>query len=224
MERHCYAACDLPRDFAMTTRDFFALHYHVRESTADWMVRVTDDTMVNFRAIASYIRNLSLRYRTDVDIVVRGNCVSYYSFLYPQGGSGILFSRAASRHLMNGYETILVTFQHSEDIAFGWYLIEKGLKLTDIVDPHFMGLGWNSLTWFRNDLGNAERGCPEIDLERFDCVKKFVEPLNNVVFFHHQGGRPRNVDALRVSKKVFNVNRSVMWYSGENSWPRLCIV
>jgi hypothetical protein len=223
VDASCGLACSQPRDLAMIARDFFAMRFHALESDCAWMVRVTDDTMLNFDIIAAYIDGLNREFDPLVDSVVRADCVAYYSDLYPQGGSGVLFSRAASRMLMDDFARLHILFAQAEDIAFGAFLTAKGVNMREMADPHFLGLGWKTTEVLEEDLAAAQIGCPPVDNNRTDCGMVFVAPLRDVVFYHHQGGRAMNVDAIAVSRAVFNISRNVMWYARGDSWPRLCI-
>jgi uncharacterized ferritin-like protein (DUF455 family) len=59
---------DLNIDLAM--KDVFAFNSHAEESTAHWMIRATDDMVINFALLLDYLRSLYRQYNPARDVVI----------------------------------------------------------------------------------------------------------------------------------------------------------
>jgi hypothetical protein len=156
------------------------------------------------------VTNLSRLDKTETDAVVRGHCVDFYDTLYSQGGTGTIFSRAASARLAHGHREMIGMWKEAEDISLGAYMKAKGIQLPDTADPHFLGLGWTNVEKLNDALAEIAH-CPLVDVNARDCRMNFVAPVREIVFYHAQGGRPGNIDALQVSQRLFNMTPSVWW-------------
>jgi hypothetical protein len=195
----------------LISKDFFALALHA-ESCADWMVRITDDTVINFDRLPHYLRDLTHFCDPFADVVLRANCIDMYGTVYPQGGSGILFSRAASAKLAPRLVEMLSWYKRAEDIAFGRFLAAVGIGMAQVQDLAFIGLGWSSVAEFEN----ARRAKKE------PCGNRTVGRLRDVVFYHALNWRAETGEAIRIGQLVYNEDPRVMLYIG-NSWPRMCV-
>jgi hypothetical protein len=194
----------------ITCKDFFAFAFHV-ESRVNWMLRITDDTVINFQRLPDYVRALDRQYDATVDQVVRSNCLNFYGTRYPQGGSGALFSLAASTKLAPGLEEMIGGWREAEDISLGTYIDNKGIPMTDTADPAFIGLGWTSSEEFMVAWQNVSAPCPVQTLGR----------LRDVVFYHAQGWRPETGDAQKITTLVYNAAPNVLYYL-RGARPQIC--
>jgi hypothetical protein len=216
VRRHCGGACYNDGSFDLTVKDNFAFNYHAEESDADWMIRATDDLMINFDRLADYMHNLSSQYNPQKEIVIRSNCVDFYGVLYPQGGSGAIFSRAASQKLARGHRRMTSLWREAEDITLGNYINANAMPMFTTADPAFLGLGWRSTEELAERIAVQNETCPPPRIKDERCVRPFVTPLRDVVFYHGPWAE------FNVAKMVFAMNRTVMWYTGNNWRVRLC--
>jgi hypothetical protein len=205
-------------------KDVFAFNYHAEESNASWMIRATDDMVINFDLLPEYLRDLQNRYDPNTDVVIRSHCLQFNDKLYPQGGSGAIFSRAASVLLSRDTQGMIANWIESEDITLGNYIEKKGIEMVSTIDPHFLGLGWGTVEAFEQRIQTVSDVCEPPDPTRTDCVRCFVAPLREVVFYHSEGSGSGMDIHHEVSRRVFNAHHSIMWYPGDR-WaaPELCL-
>jgi hypothetical protein len=152
--------------------------------------------------------------------VVRSHCVEAFNISYPQGGSGAIFSLAASRKLVRDHRLMLSFKNQNEDVALGQYLKAKGINVTLSADPHFSGHGWNSLERLRSSLANMKAVCPLlIDWKSDRHYGSVIGPLREIVFYHAQCWNPENGEAFEIAKQVFSLFPSMWWYT-----PVVCYI
>jgi hypothetical protein len=168
--------------------------------------------VVNFDVFPDYIRELQRRYDPKKDVVVRGHCVRYGAVMYPQGGSGAIFSRAASALLARDHELMVSRWAESEDITLGVYMRTKGISVPLTADPHFLGIGWRNVDRFNKVVNRPEQGCPVPQSNRTDCERIFVSPLRKIVFYHSATNEEGMDGHFQVAKRLFRANKSIMWY------------
>jgi hypothetical protein len=222
--RLCGTGCHDDLNIDIATKDCFAFNYHAEESDADWMIRATDDMVINFDLFPEYIRDLQMRYDPKKDVVVRGDCIHFNEWIYPQGGSGALFSRAASTLLARDHALMIGRWIESEDISLGVYMQAKGVNVSLMADAHFLGLGWKNLDHFDEVVSGTRERCPVPEPERTDCQRVFVSPLMDTVFYHAETDENGMDGHFQVTQRLFKANKTIMWYPGDNwAFPNLCL-
>jgi hypothetical protein len=62
-------------DVDMIIKYFFCLNYGIRNTSARWIVRIDDDTLVNFAKLGKYIQALEARHNPLSEFVLKGHCI-----------------------------------------------------------------------------------------------------------------------------------------------------
>jgi hypothetical protein len=214
------------KSLQMTAMDFFALAFFLGERAQPWFFRGTDDTMLNFRRLPSFIAELEARFDPATDPVVRGDCVVYNrSPVYLQGGAGFLASRAAAALMARGLDRFLAAWTTAEDTTFGPFLDAIGIGVYNCCSGAFMGHGPASMD-VRAELDPAQyaRTCPVRDMGRRP-VPWHLAPLRDLLVYHKKDNPGRKLQvAVKRADMIFNAHQSLRWYSYDNFWPRACTI
>jgi hypothetical protein len=203
---------------------FFAIAYFLENSMARWMFRGTDDTVINFDRLPSYLDKLEERFNPETDFVFRGNCVTY-KVRYPQGGSGYLLSRQAARALRPHGWYFFRKMRIEEDMTFGRFLLYFGMEMYNVTDEAFSGhyFGNESIGIVDSRRYEELELCP--DPEAFAKVgcRPYVAPVREIVFYHEWFGS--GVQAFKHARSLFSSDPRVHWWIPPNTaWPRMCRV
>jgi hypothetical protein len=223
IHNECKGGCHNERNIDLAIKDIFSLNYHAEESNADWMFRTTEDMIINFNQFPLYLSELQRNYNPQKDVVIRSNCLEFSGTLYPQGGTGVLFSKAASIRLARNHHKMIQFWRESEDITLVVFFQQFGLQMIDTDDPHFLGLGWDSIQAFQEKVSRTTQKCPQ-SVRVSNCRRHFNAFLDEVVFYHTETREKDMINLFKVAERVFKMNRSILWYSGDD-WgrPEFCI-
>jgi hypothetical protein len=172
-----------------TAKRFFVLNYALEHTTARWIWCGCDDIYINFDLLLPYIQTLERYWDPLQDVVVRGDCIPNGP-LYHRGGPGSIYSRAAVRRLAPfGNWSIWALFEGDDDKRIGLAMEQADIDVPETASSAFIGFDWTDdrLRGLRtanySDL-QVNDPCPKVALiERSGC-RKFVAPLNQVVFYH----------------------------------------
>jgi hypothetical protein len=209
----------------MIAMDFFALTYFLELRHEDWFYRGTDDTIINFRRLPSFLRDLHRRFNPRVDPIVRGDCVIFNKTnLYLQGGTGFLCSRRAAQMMAANLRLFLRLWVIAEDTTFGPFLNALGIGIRQACSGAFMGhgshlfphLAYNQSTGFFHQ-------CPPRDMER--VPPHHIEPVRDLLVYHKKDRSGIDLrPAIARANILFGAHESVRWYTADNFWPVLCMV
>jgi hypothetical protein len=209
----------------MTAMDFFALSFFLNERSIPWFFRGTDDTIINFRRMPSFLAELESEYDPYNDAVVRGDCVVYKdSPIYLQGGSGYLCSRAAARLIADNLNMFLSMWIMAEDTTFGPFLDALGI-VRKSCSGAFMGHGPNVMSVpSKLDPARYARACPPLNLSRWP-VPHHLARVKDILVFHKKDNAGKKLQVtLRRAQALFAAHESLRWFTVDNFWPKLCTI
>jgi hypothetical protein len=193
------------------------VNYTLQRPGIRWMIRLADDTVMNFAKLGAFIAEKESQNDPLKEFVFKGHCVSWRGMRYAQGGSGFLLSRfaceVAAKHIISiAKETVVL-----EDVTLGVYMERSGFFPSQMSDGHFMGHTPKNLKFFLN--GKSLESCEGTKRHAYLCGE-IVSPLNAVVFFH--AGFFKIRQGIDIAKKIFDAKPDVFWWSGPYDEVVLC--
>jgi hypothetical protein len=218
-------------DVDLVVKYFFCANYTVKSTTARWMARLSDDTIVNFAKLGQFIGKLEVEYDPLREFVFKGHCVDPGDFwnhsIFPQGGAGFVLSRFACETALAHRTAIFRQMTLQEDLIIGRYLIENHFSPEAMSCSSFIGHSPKSDQLHLLEMGE-KRYFPTCGLLIFkeeivlgDGCGSFLTPLNDVVFVHaipHPGWK----SLLRLAYRYFEAPSWVMWWNGMWGIPKFC--
>jgi hypothetical protein len=95
-------------------------------TSAEWIVRTCDDVSVNAETFEHFMRELDDAGDPLTERIIQGHVIvkPVLSYVYPQGGSGVVFSRAAAEEIYTHKDAFLATCWQtwSDDRAIGRWM------------------------------------------------------------------------------------------------------
>jgi hypothetical protein len=211
------------RDLDLGSKFFFALLFFLQNTSAHWVYRATDDTIVNFANLGPFMRWLGRRTDPLRNTAVVGHCIDVKRFSYLQGGSGILLSRAAARRLVWHREWFMATLAQPEDVYFAKLLARTGISLANTTCPYFIGhdIYVHHRNMFWNRTLHLLPRCPDRKSIWVRRCRSFVAPLADLVFWHQEGRNRTLGQTIMFAKWVMAQPRNIQWWM---NWgrPHLC--
>jgi hypothetical protein len=199
----------------LAAKFFFSLRFFLLNTTARWFYRAIDDSIINFEKLGTFLQNLERKKNPLQDWVFLGNCVRNDPWAFPQGGSGVLISRAAVRVLEPLCRQFIGTMMQPEDVAFQPFLESLNVSMWSITSPNFCGHRFED-----DDLGKMRRGawqelkdCPPKEGRSGEKCRPFLSPISDIVFYHEWMGEFFSI--FDNAKAVFATDRRVTWYTNE---------
>jgi hypothetical protein len=216
-------SCELMAKF------LFAMDYFLSQTSAKWLWRGTDDTVINFRELPPFVEELERLHDPLTERVVLGNCLtnSQQAWLvngraptYLQGGSGYFMSRSAVAGIVPAGRQIVVGMEGLEDAVFGAFLQSIGIEMEEASSPAF--LGYNIKKYDFDVLLRRRYSylavCRRVNQTKRPC-RQFRARLRNVVFFHQHAEFGESL--LTKALAVFDAHPSVKWSVPEYA-PVIC--
>jgi hypothetical protein len=205
--------------------DFFSLSFFLHERTHRWFFRGTDDTIMNFRRLPSYLQELESAFDPLKDRILRGDCVIYNnSPVYIQGGAGWLCSRAAARLIFGHLRTFLAMWSVAEDTTFGPFLDVIGIGVRNSCSGAFMGHGPAAmLVAVSGAMRPNTVTCPPRNRSNVP-IPRPLERLRDLFVFHKKDNVGKKLQiTIRRAESVFNADPRVRWFTQDNFWPKACV-
>jgi hypothetical protein len=141
--------------------------------------------MINFDRLSAYMGEIEKGHDALTEFVIRGECI-VNGPLYPQGGSGVLFSRHAVERLipLSRY-SIWGFWEDCPDKRLGRLTAVLGIDGGECASSAFLGSLLDLRTIARIDARDfaALSPCPR-ERTRVGRCKSLVSPVNRYVFFH----------------------------------------
>jgi hypothetical protein len=196
---------------------YFIFNYAFQNTSSRWIYRGFDDALIKFDILLDYIRELERRYDPLEDVVVRGDCI-VNGPIYPSGGPGSIFSRAAVQKLASyGNFSIWEIPYGVDDQKFALVLLEAGIDPGGTASSAFFEYFDEIDNWTNSTVKEI---CPLVEsLGNLGC-HKFVAPLNQIVFFH--GGKYPFEQRFERVKKIWSAQSWVYFHSDGGYQVRLC--
>jgi hypothetical protein len=208
-----------------TAKRFFVWNYVLEHTDARWIFCGFDDIYINFDLLLPYMLALERRWNPLEDIVIRGDCI-VNGPIYLQGGAGSVFSRAAVRQLAPlGNYTVWGIWQEHDDQRLGRTIDQANIDIVYTSSSAFWSCDWGDEKFRGLETGNysdldVQNPCPKIsELDRNGC-RKYLAPINQVVFFHT---KYTNFDQrMQMTKNVWNAPPWLFFYHYEGWLSQPC--
>jgi hypothetical protein len=210
--------CD-PKQAHLLVKYAFCVNYTLNQTNIRWLLRLADDTFVNFAKLGDFIAEKNSKYDPLKEFVFKAHCISWTKWIYAQGGSGFLLSRygceIATKHII----PIMSQKIEVEDIVLGTYMRSMGFVPAEMSDGHFLGHTPFNLQKFLRTVSYGRDSCAGYKTHAMECGKG-ISTLNSVVFFH--GHTLRMDEAMRVAEWIFNAKPNIFWWTGVYDRTSLC--
>ena len=160
----------------------------LENTTLPWLIRTTEDTLVDVKLFEQYMRNISRKYSFN-QVVIRSHVVHYCpqpECIFLHGGSGMLMSRKAAELYLKNLPAIesyhLKNIAFGDDVIFGYFTTLIHHPSYEIDDMNFLG------SPFTNDevaiaLNRSWNLLPTCELEPED-----MRQINKLIFWHSGRG------------------------------------
>lgn len=166
--------------------------YFVNHSNYAWYWSMTDDVLVDLNALDMMMNEFSMKYDTEKDIVMKGHLYTYFSanktYIYPQGGSGFLMSKAAVHKFLSFGVDWAKKLKWPEDI-YGDFIIKKlNISYQSVMTPYMYGNA-NVIFPIPKKIKNCEdtKICPSL-INKTMTVSDLT-PLKKLVAIHYHSSR-----------------------------------
>jgi hypothetical protein len=115
-------------------------HFVTHNSEKRWYFKGVHDTFVNISLLEELIEELEGKCDPMNEPMMAFNLHEYGRYLYPQGGSGWVFSNYVVRKLWENVDAFqqLCDGAHADDVAIGHFLPRLGWNVTDYQMSRFM--------------------------------------------------------------------------------------
>lgn len=178
---------DISRDL-LSSKLLVSLQDFLNNSSADWFLRLCDDTFVNLRAFDKFYFDLNHNIDPLSERLIQGNCIYKASDnIYLQGGSGMIFSRFSALEFYSNFSffKILSLNIHNDDTAIGAWLRHRKYSSKIITNRYFIGHLFKGFHTFINLTKSSIMRCGfEVSPPRSRFCRSFLTNLNEIVFWH----------------------------------------
>jgi hypothetical protein len=175
--------------YTVRSSAYFAwcLTYILRCTTARWIWRGDDDSLINFELLPHYARQLNSMYDPLRDVVVKGDCI-VNGPVYPQGGAGVVLSRRAVELLEVWGDYSVWGFFHDEPDKRQGVILEKILpEIGTLSSTAFLGCSFSEHEiWMLQQQNFSDlEPCPDVQpWQPGRGCREMTAPTRQIVFFH----------------------------------------
>jgi hypothetical protein len=197
----------------LVARYAFSMQFFLENTTSRWFFRCTDDVIVNFRALRSFLQGLEARHNPLRDFVFLANCVRWGDFLYPQGGSGYFMSRHAVEILAPLAEELMESTRGFEDMDLGTFLHKRlNFSLAALTTGAMIGHSFpdDNLPKIKQGRWNELPQCPLTKTRSAQFCRPFLAPLRDIVFYHDWPAV--FPESFANAAAVFNAPPNIGWF------------
>jgi hypothetical protein len=195
-------------------------------SSANWFLRVCDDCVINLATFPLFYRELTEFADPLENRVIQGHLIGKKGrqYVYPQGGSGIVFSRFTANEIVQERDSFLhvCVHIHNDDRGIGIWMLKHNVSAWDATNRWFVG------HTFLGQKGGAVTIPGMIDrLERCPArpvaekgIRPYFNRANDIAFWHDRVPFPEFGPFVPAIRRKIPDN--VWFYPGMTS-PGLCI-
>lgn len=212
------------KDLDLSAKFYFLLRLFIENSTANWLFRAVDDSIINFDNLVPFMRWVEARYDPLTQDVALGNCIDLKRYSYIQGGSGVIFSRSLAKKIVSRMDVFIEKLNKYEDVFLSRFLETLNVSITASTSEFFIGHDIYSehteMMW--NNTLDLLPPCPKLSMIWRRKCRAFVSPVQDLVFWHREGGNTSLEQTIRHAKRAMSLPRRINWWLREGR-PHLCI-
>lgn len=204
---------------------FLAINDFLNNSTADWFIRLCDDTFINMNAFDLFFNELNQNSDPLHDKLVQGNCIHKFrrSNAYLQGGSGIVFSRFSVIELLNTFDNLtkICNYVKNDDTSIGIWLRDRKYTFRSMANRFFVGhqfIGFKKVLDIISNYSKIEE-CPHEYHYNPNICRSFMTNMRNIVFWHD---RVKFLKFLPFAKKFISDLPSDLYFYQPGVRPKVC--
>jgi hypothetical protein len=159
---------------------------------ADWLLRICDDGMINPVTFPAFFSELNDFADPATTRVIQGHQVAkpkIRKYVYPQGGSGIVFSRFAAEEIWNKSARFVFVCDHcrNDDRAIGLWMLFHNVSAWNATNRWFVG------HQFAGQKGGAVAGIPKLLKTVTACpqrpqtalgIRPYFNRVKDITFWH----------------------------------------
>jgi hypothetical protein len=193
-------------------------------SKAAWLLRICDDCVINPASFPLFLRELDDFANPLLVRVIQGHCIGkeIHRYVYPQGGSGIVFSRFAVLEITSNLTAFLQVCVriHNDDRGIGVWMLGHGVSAWNATNRWFVGhafLGTQQRAADIPSLIPKLKPCPERPITGRG-IRPYYNRVRDIAFWHDR------VPFLTspVSKMRAQLPDNLWYYPGTGN-PGLCL-
>jgi hypothetical protein len=222
---------DVPPTDAESSRHHLCEKLHVAvtlflATDASWLLRLCDDSFINNATFPLFLRDLRMIGDPTKVRIIQGHLITkpWLGSGYPQGGSGIVFSRAIAEHFLSSWEKFAVHCHRSsnDDHAVGAWAIGNGISAANMTSRWFLGHSFaGPENWERIPSFVRRRRvpkCPEFP-SRTNGARPYFQRVKDVTFWHVRE------ESLKFHREAAGFIRALpdnLWFHTKWHTPLLC--
>ena len=193
-------------------------------SDAAWLLRICDDCAINPLSFPLFLRELDefadpLRVR-----VIQGHCIGkrIHRYVYPQGGSGIVFSRFAVEEIASNLTAFLQVCVriHNDDRGIGIWMLKHGVSAWRATNRWFVGHAFFGAKGGADSISSLMpklQPCPERPITG-KAIRPYYNRVRDITFWHDRVPFMRS----SVTKLRPQLPENLWYYPGTEN-PGLCL-
>jgi hypothetical protein len=202
---------------------WFTYRYYLNQSAARWFLRATEDVMINWTNLDHFITEADQKGDPTKEKIAFGNCVGANP-VYPQGGTGYLFSRRLVSEIETTEKFIKFTEDLSwpEDVAMGIFLGKMGVSMHSLTTERMLGHEFMRDQFARVSRGEFDRlpECPTTP-PGVNVCRHFLARVNALAIMHSRWGMPDMNERRAYALGMWRAPDSVMFYINDVE-PSVC--
>lgn len=226
---------DISRDM-LKSKMYKAMNDFLSSTNSPWFLRLCDDTFVNLKAFDQFYAELTKGVDPYKDRIIQGYCLSKYKdHIYIQGGSGIIFSRAAVCHFLSSFDFFVHNMSHikNDDTTLGIWLNKENYTSFDNTNRFFLGhrfWGFRDFTdLYNKSLQKHIHPCPNSPTSstpyrkmpnHYEYCKHYITKLRNIAFWHDRSQWFRFIPYAR--DFIDNLPDYWYYYQRNRNMARVC--
>lgn len=204
---------------------YLAINDFLNNSKCDWFLRLCDDTFINLKAFSLFFNELNQGTNPLKDKLVQGNCIHKLrrANSYPQGGSGMIFSRFSVIELLSNFEHFkeICYYIKNDDTSIGIWLYDRNYTFRSMANRYFVGhrfVGFDKIIDIISK-NSTIKPCPLKYQYNPNICRSFMTNLKNVVFWHDKA---RFMYFLPFAKKFIEELPEDLYFYQPDVRPRVC--
>jgi hypothetical protein len=209
----------------MFAKRLTSIHYFLTNTTAPFMVFITDDTLIYVRNLHYLFEWMEERGLTRDSHFILANCLGSRDWEYLHGGGGWLMSRYTANVIWENRQEAYGAMKAAEDWDFSAVCPKLAISVRTSASEFFLGhyIPYEDRLLMENRRFHEFRSCPteralSMRPRDTDC-RLFLAPWNRVVFVHRVSQQDWPPDELA---PVYDCPDELHWWMGSR-WPVFCM-
>jgi hypothetical protein len=194
---------------------------------ASWLLRICDDGMINPATFPLFLSELNDFADPAITRVIQGHMIAkpkVRKYVYPQGGSGIIFSRFTAQELWDESARFLFVCDHvhNDDRGIGLWMLFHNVSAWNatnrwFVGHQFAGQNGGAAVWIPKLLKKVQ-ACPPVPAASLGS-RPFFNRVKDITFWHDRGEFENFGPKLGELRRALPEN---LFFAPGDEFPMLC--